>query len=505
MGVAHRPPILHMVDSPSVELGLKAEPNLQELIFTKLFAKIRREQFETWFKSLRICRMDDGEMEFSVTSQFVRDWIQKNHLPTLQEVANIDGKSRKLLLAVRNEDGWDSLAFLGANATVRLAENRIVEGAEPPRFAEARGVPPAGMPPSGRALGQSVHEHKLRRAQLNPNYTFDKFIVGPCNRLAHAATLAAGENPGSAYNPLFIHGNVGLGKSHLLQAICQNVMKQTPQARVLYLSCEDFTNTFINAIQNNALDEFRNFHRRVDVLVIDDIQFLASKDKTQDEFFHTFNALYDAQKQIVMSSDRPPVDIPTIEERLVSRFKWGLVAEIEAPCFDTRVAIVRRKAKGRGVDLTEEVANYIAERVTVNIRELEGAVIKVVGVAAITGRPISLQLAEEALRGVAVTRLALVSVDDVMGLITAEFALSARDLTGKSRTQAVSLPRQIAMFLLREHTEMSLEDIGRIFGNRDHTTVLYAVTKIRDRTQTDRMFKDMLDGLGARLMGRQLR
>ncbi|MEI6129410.1 MAG: chromosomal replication initiator protein DnaA, partial [Planctomycetota bacterium] len=419
-----------MVDSPSVELGLKAEPNLQELIFTKLFAKIRREQFETWFKSLRICRMDDGEMEFSVTSQFVRDWIQKNHLPTLQEVANIDGKSRKLLLAVRNEDGWDSLAFLGANATVRLAENRIVEGAEPPRFAEARGVPPTGvhptgghpigMPPSGRALGQSVHEHKLRRAQLNPNYTFDKFVVGSCNRLAHAATLAAGENPGSAYNPLFIHGNVGLGKSHLLQAICQNVMKQTPQARVLYLSCEDFTNTFINAIQSNALDEFRNFHRRVDVLVIDDIQFLANKDKTQDEFFHTFNALYDAQKQIVMSSDRPPVDIPTIEERLVSRFKWGLVAEIEAPCFDTRVAIVRRKAKGRGVDFTEEVANYIAERVTVNIRELEGAVIKVVGVAAITGRPVSLQLAEEALRGVAVTRLALVSVDDVLGLITAE-------------------------------------------------------------------------------------
>jgi chromosomal replication initiator protein len=350
-----------------------------------------------------------------------------------------------------------------------------------------------------------VHEHKLRRAQLNPNYTFDKFVVGSCNRLAHAATLAAGENPGSAYNPLFIHGNVGLGKSHLLQAICQNVMKQTPQARVLYLSCEDFTNTFINAIQSNALDEFRNFHRRVDVLVIDDIQFLANKDKTQDEFFHTFNALYDAQKQIVMSSDRPPVDIPTIEERLVSRFKWGLVAEIEAPCFDTRVAIVRRKAKGRGVDFTEEVANYIAERVTVNIRELEGAVIKVVGVAAITGRPVSLQLAEEALRGVAVTRLALVSVDDVLGLITAEFALSARDLTGKSRTQAVSLPRQIAMFLLREHTEMSLEDIGRIFGNRDHTTVLYAVTKIRDRTQTDRMFKEMLDGLGARLMGRQLR
>ena len=274
---------------------------------------------------------------------------------------------------------------------------------------------------------------------------------------------------------------------------------------MLFRSCEDFTNTFINAIQSNSLDEFREFHRKVDVLVIDDVQFLANKDKTQDEFFHTFNSLYDAQKQIVMSSDRSPVEIPTIEERLVSRFKWGLVAEIEAPCYDTRVAIVRRKAKGRGADLSDDVASYIAERVTANIRELEGAVIKVVGIAAITGRPITLDLAEEALRGVAMTRIAQVSVDDVMGLITSEFAISARDLTGKSRTQAVSLPRQIAMYMLREHTEMSLEDIGRIFGNRDHTTVLYAVTKIRERTQTDRMFKDMLDGLGTRLIGRQLR
>ena len=315
----------------------------------------------------------------------------------------------------------------------------------------------------------------------------------------------AGENPGSAYNPLFVHGNVGLGKTHLLQAICHTVMKRDPDARVLYLSCEDFTNTFINAIQTGSLDDFRNIHRKVDVLVIDDVQFLANKEKTQDEFFHTFNSLYDAQKQIVMSSDRSPVDIPSLEERLVSRFKWGLVAEIEVPCFETRVAIVRRKAKGRGVDLGDDVSCLIAERVTANIRELEGAVIKVVGIAAITGRPITLQLAEEALRGVAVTRITQVSVDEVVGLITTEFAISARDLTGKSRTQAISLPRQIAMFMLREHTEMSLEDIGRTFGNRDHTTVLYAVTKIRERTQTDRMFKDLLDGLSTRLIGRQLR
>jgi chromosomal replication initiator protein len=486
-----------MVDATTSEQALRPGSDTQHQVLSQLLAKVRREQFETWFKSLRVNRTDDREMEFSVTSQFVRDWIQKHHLATLQEVAGLDGKRRKISLALRSEDGWDSLAALGVDTTVRPAEPRAQDRLEPARVSEPR------LPANTRT--SSPLERRVQTTQLNPNYTFDKFVVGPCNRLAHASALAAGENPGSAYNPLFIHGNVGLGKTHLLQAICHTVLKKDPTARVLYLSCEDFTNTFINAIQSNSLDEFREFHRKVDVLVIDDVQFLANKDKTQDEFFHTFNSLYDAQKQIVMSSDRSPVEIPTIEERLVSRFKWGLVAEIEAPCYDTRVAIVRRKAKGRGADLSDDVASYIAERVTANIRELEGAVIKVVGIAAITGRPITLDLAEEALRGVAMTRIAQVSVDDVMGLITSEFAISARDLTGKSRTQAVSLPRQIAMYMLREHTEMSLEDIGRIFGNRDHTTVLYAVTKIRERTQTDRMFKDMLDGLGTRLIGRQLR
>ena len=255
---------------------------------------------------------------------------------------------------------------------------------------------------------------------------------------------------------------------------------------------------------SNQRDAFRDFHRSADVLVIDDVQFLANKDKTQDEFFHTFNALYDGQKQIVLSSDRPPVEIPTIEERLVSRFKWGLVAEVEAPCFETRAAIVRRKAKCRGVDLPEEVAAFLAERITTNIRELEGAVIKVVGIAAITEQPITLALAEKSMRGMPV-RHNQVSVDDVMTLITTEFAISARELTGKGRTQTVSLPRQIAMFLLREHTESSLEDIGRIFGGRDHTTVLYAVTKIRERSQKDRMFKELLDGLSNRLVTRGFR
>jgi len=339
---------------------------------------------------------------------------------------------------------------------------------------------------------------------LNPNYTFDKFVVGPCNRLAHASALAIGENPGHAYNPLFVHGNVGLGKTHLLQAICHTVLRRDPESRVLYMSCEDFTNSYIQAIQAHDIDTFRNFHRGADVLVIDDVQFLANKEKTQDEFFHTFNALFDGQRQIVLSSDRPPVEIPTIEERLVSRFKWGLVAEVEAPCVDTRKAIVSHKAAGRGVDLPEDVAQFLADRVTSNIRELEGAVIKVVGFAAITDQPITLALAESCLRGMPMRR-AQVTAEEVMSLITTDFAITARELIGKSRTQSVSLPRQIAMFLLREHTESSLEDIGKIFGNRDHTTVIYAVNKIRERSQKDRMFKETLDGLSSRLMTRSFR
>ena len=301
-----------------------------------------------------------------------------------------------------------------------------------------------------------------------------------------------------------MHGNVGLGKTHLLQAICHTVLRRDPNARVLYMSCEDFTNSYIQAIQAHQIDNFRDYHRGADVLVIDDVQFLANKEKTQDEFFHTFNALFDGQRQIVLSSDRPPVEIPTIEERLVSRFKWGLVAEVEAPCVDTRKAIVSNKAAGRGVDLPEDVAQFLAERVTSNIRELEGAVIKVVGFAAITDQPITLALAESCLRGMPMRR-AQVTAEEVMALITGEFAITARELIGKSRTQAVSMPRQIAMFLLREHTENSLEDIGKIFGNRDHTTVIYAVNKVRDRSTKDRMFKELLDGLSSRLMTRSFR
>lgn len=487
---------------------LQMERSLLRSILQQLGARVRREQLETWFRSLDVRRADEREVELSVTSTFVRDWVQKNYLGVLQEAVTALGEPRRrVVLTHREEDGWDSLRFAQPtpmsdeiDRLLRQRDERVPAG---PVSNPASLPNPFGMPPSMPAATGIPTSRRLGNA-LNPNYTFDRFVVGPCNRLAHASALAIGENPGCAYNPLFVHGNVGLGKSHLLQAICHTVLRRDPKARVLYLSCEDFTNAFIQAIQSHSLDQFRETYRTADVLVIDDVQFLANKDKTQDEFFHTFNALYDAQKQIVLSSDRPPVEIPTVEERLVSRFKWGLVAEVEAPCFDTRVAIVRRKAAGRGIDLPEEVARFLAERVATNIRELEGAVIKVVGIAAITEQPITLALAESCIRGMPV-RQTQVSADDIMTLITSEFAITARELTGKSRTQTVSLPRQIAMYLLREHTESSLEDVGRIFGNRDHTTVLYAVNKIKERAQKDRLFKELLDGLGNRLMARGVR
>ena len=511
--------------------------NLLKQLLGHLVVRVRREQLETWFRSLIVVRADDTELELSVTSQFVRNWLAKNFLSELQ--AAIDALEspagrRRLVLTHRAEDGQDSLRLVQtspADEIERVMRNtqqarvRNIDGAPvPPQMHTAMGHSSIGQSSIGQSHpsvpAQPIHHHQQSYQQqgyqqatkgqrrignpLNPNYTFDRFVVGPCNRLAHASALAIGENPGHAYNPLFVHGNVGLGKTHLLQAICHTVLRRDPNARVLYMSCEDFTNSYIQAIQAHQIDSFRDYHRGADVLVIDDVQFLANKEKTQDEFFHTFNALFDGQRQIVLSSDRPPVEIPTIEERLVSRFKWGLVAEVETPCVDTRKAIVSNKAAGRGVDLPEDVAQFLAERVTSNIRELEGAVIKVVGFAAITDQPITLALAESCLRGMP-TRRTQVTSDDVMALITGEFAITARELIGKSRTQAVSMPRQIAMFLLREHTESSLEDIGKIFGNRDHTTVIYAVNKVRERGTKDRMFKELLDGLSSRLMTRSFR
>ncbi len=497
-----------------------------EEILRELSKRIRKEQYETWFREFKLVGQKEDEIEFSVPSGFVRDWLNRNYLPEIEaSVSAALGTQRRIKLSLEEAGtvavGTEALATgtaaSGGGGTDRAEGDLMtprspdaispevvsraiqnIEGQGPTRPNGFEGAAVAGAAALPGTNGDLPFNTSYE-TKLNQNYTFEQFVVGPCNRLVQAAALAIGENPGRAYNPFFIHGSVGLGKTHLLQATCHAIRNKQGTPKVLYLSCEEFTNRFIKSITKGKLEQFRDFHRNVDVLVIDDIQFLAGKEKTQEEFFHTFNALYDDQKQIIISSDRPPLDIPTIEERLVSRFKWGLVADMEMPCFETRVAIVKRKGLCRGVDMPDEVAYYIAERIDTNIRELEGAVIKVLGVATITEREITEALAEEALRGVAVARSNQVTLDEIMNVITAEFCITAREITSKSRVQTVSMPRQIGMFLSRELTENSLEEVGRFFGNRDHTTVLYAVNKIKTRIKKDRMFRDLINSVTVRL------
>jgi chromosomal replication initiator protein len=336
--------------------------------------------------------------------------------------------------------------------------------------------------------------------QLNADYTFDGFVVGPCNRLAHASSVAVGEKPGAVYNPLFIHGRAGLGKTHLLQAICRRVLDRSPASRITYLSCETFVNHFIEAVERGALNDFRYRYRHADVLVLDDIQFLAARERSQEEFFHTFNTLYQLRKQIVLSADCSPSDIPTLEERLVSRFSWGLVARIEPPCLETRMAIIRKKAKIRGLEVPEDVTLFLASRVTTNTRELEGALTRLRGMAALDGdQPIDLALAHRTLGAGSDDPPKLIRIQDIMSAVTECFGIKLSDLQGRRRSRCIALPRQVCMYLARELTEHSLGEIGGFFGGRDHTTVLHAYRLVEQRRAEDPAFRSRLDEIEAGL------
>jgi chromosomal replication initiator protein len=499
-----------------------ASANFTAMVRADLESRIHRDKLDTWFRQLVLASLDDGEAVFSVPSGFVRDFLTRNHLAELRRaVRNAGGlpRSVRLVVAPQRKPSDDEARKAGVEATLGRLEDEIPPltsyEAERRRNASGGGTSAAtkngssrnghGAPPHGARLATdaSGFGDAGQRLGLNPSYSFETFVVGPCNRLGHAAALAIGENPGRAYNPLFIHGGVGLGKTHLLQAICHTVLRRHAGKRVAYLSCEEFTNQFINAVQCGKLDAFREYYRSVDVLVVDDVQFLANKDRTQDEFFHTFNALYNLHRQVVMSSDCAPFEIPTLEERLVSRFKWGLVTQLESPCYETRYAIVQRKAKTRNVEIPDEVARYIAETIVSNVRELEGAVVKLLGVTTLTGQKISLEVMQDALHGVTRPRARRVTLECVMNVIAREFSLSPRDITGKSRVSHVSSTRQLGMYLSRHHTDHSLEEIGRFFGNRDHTTVIYGLSKIKKRMQQDRSFQALVERLGHRMVASQ--
>mgnify|MGYP000850436373 CR=1 FL=1 len=316
---------------------------------------------------------------------------------------------------------------------------------------------------------------------LNPKYTFNTFVRGSGNQLAHAAALAVAESPATAYNPLFIYGGVGLGKTHLMHAIGHYIIEQYPTKKVLYTSSEKFTNELINAIKDDRNEEFRNKYRNIDVLLIDDIQFIGGKERTQEEFFHTFNALYEASKQIVLSSDKPPKEILTLEERLRSRFEWGLIADIQAPDMETRIAILRKKSQQERYDIPDEVLSYIAENIESNIRELEGALNRVIAYASLTGSPITLDLAQNCLKqllaGITKTNI---NYNTIMKVVARYYDISPDMLTTHKRSRDIAHPRQVAMYLCRELTDMSLPKIGQVFGGRDHTTVMHACEKIQE-------------------------
>ncbi len=443
------------------------------------------QQYRTWFQTLKIVDLTEEEIFLSVSNDFLREWICHYYVDVLQKVIeHVFGKSLKF-----------SIVSESTSSEPRSSHDLSVASV-PTR-------PSAGGGPAGSAVGENMapsvldpvtEKNKLRtfseaggRPQsyvspdsiLNFKYVFDQFIVGRSNELAYAASLAVADAPARSYNPLFIHGSVGLGKTHLLQALCHRRLQTHPNTKILYLSCETFINQFISAIEKGNIHHFRNKYRHIDILLIDDIYLIANKERTQEEFFHTFNSLYNAGKQIVLSSDSPPSEIPTLEDRLVSRFKWGLVVQIDSPNFETRYAILRSKARAMGHEMPDDVLSFLAENVDTNIRELEGAITKVIGFSVLTKAPLDCSLAKMAMRDVIKKPMAYITIDDIVRAVTKKCNVRLSDLQSKKRTHSITLPRQICMYVAKKKTALSLQEIGGFFGGRDHTTVIYAYDKIK--------------------------
>ncbi len=405
-----------------------------------------------WFSTLRPVQVSGGVLEIESLNDAQRRYLEQHCRFALAEAAQ---------------------AATGRLITVAIS---VVDG-----------------PPDDETTGASA-EMQPDEVVLNADYTFDNFVTGPSNRLANAAAIAVAEDPGRTYNPLFIHGAVGLGKTHLLQATCRVILDKNPGCRCYYISCESFINRFMEAVETGALHQFRYHYRHVDVLVIDDIQFLAERERSQEEFFHTFNTLYQSQRQIILSADCSPKEIPSLEERLVSRFNSGLVALLDHPCPETRMAIVRKKAKLRCIEVPEEVARLIATRIETNVRDLQGVLTKLDAMSQTSGTPITLTMAEEAL-GVSSTRL--IRIPTILEAVASRFDVQVSDLQGKKRSKSITYPRHVSMYLARQLTSKSLEDIGGYFGGRDHTTVLHANRAIGKLVESDPTFRELLDEIAS--------
>jgi len=431
--------------------------NTWEKALTIMKAQLSVPSFETWFRPVTLQEEKEDEIVLNVPSQFVKDWLETKFLSLIQTtLSELLGKEMKINFNVEERK---------AEPQQNIVINKIV---------------------------------------LYRRYTFENFVVGGSNRLAYAAAIAVANSPGRTYNPLYIYGGVGLGKTHLLQAIAHYFLEKNPDLKIIYTTTEQFTNEVIYAIQNarsnsDLIDRIHKYYRSVDVLLIDDIQFLAGKERTQEEFFHTFNALHDAGKQVVLSSDCPPKDIATLEERLTTRFEWGLVVDIQPPDFETRVAILKKKSEIEGIQISDEVLFYIAKNIFSNIRELEGALIRLIAKASLSNEEITLEFAEKALSDIIKQGKIPITIDRIKKTVSEYFNVSIDGLSEKKRSQDIVIPRQVAMYLSRELTDQSLPAIGEAFGGRDHTTVMYSYSKIKEEAETHETMKALIDEIINRL------
>jgi chromosomal replication initiator protein len=449
------------------QIELTAE-SLWSEVAGRLRGALNDTTYDTWFGEAAGLELSDERFVLAIPNDFTRNWIEGHFLDLIGA-------------AIRDVTGSD-----------RPVELRIVESVATPA---ADGIGPAVAP---------VVERIQTRAEsggFNAKYTFDSFVIGSSNRFAHAAALAVAEAPAQAYNPLFIYGGTGLGKTHLLQAVAQYVSEHSRELSVRYVTSETFMNDFINSLRDKRIEGFKQRYRTYDLLLIDDVQFFEHKERIQEEFFHTFNSLYEAGSQIAMSSDRPPRDIATLEARLRSRFEWGLITDIQPPDLETRIAILRKKVKTDGIHVPDpQVLTFIAGRVSTNIRELEGALTRVVAFSSLTGRTMSVELAQDVLKDVFPQgEAAEVSIKRIQDLVAERFSMSLEELCGDKRSQNIVYPRQVAMYLSRELTDSSLPKIGKEFGGRDHTTVIHATSKIARLIREDRSVYNLVQELTARV------
>ncbi|WP_428387757.1 chromosomal replication initiator protein DnaA [Mucisphaera sp.] len=514
-------------------------PRLDDKLWRDMMAHLRRQHASIcrqWFDELEPIVLDNGLLRVKTSSPIQQNYLQKRCLDPFNEAAQeVTGK----LVVVRFEHGntatkpADTTSPIRQNATTTNGTSHTTKQPtpapnhrvpdeplhEPPPRNQPQVTPqpapaieinltdpmeqPKAFSVSGDAqkLGEEGKAFELEDdVVLSPDYTFSNFITGPNNQLAYAASVAVANQPGEAYNPLFIHGGVGLGKTHLLQGICQAILTRNPETRIVYVSCESFMTQFIQSVQRGQMLQFRHRYRYADMVVIDDIHFLSNRERSQEEFFHTFNELYQANKQIVLSSDAAPSEIPNLEERLLSRFQWGLVANVTKPHFETRVAILQAKAKLRGVHVPENVINYMATKIDSNARELEGAITTLLAHAALGNRDIDLELAAELLgENLNEPKSNHDILQQIINVVTGYYNVKLSDLQSRRRHKSVTEPRQICMFLARSKTRYSLEEIGGHFGGRDHTTVMHSIKTVEERTQTDDRFARELDVLKERL------